>query len=74
MAKFIIGVIVGLGASASAYGAVADGFGAVPSWTGDRGCALPMQLDPTGYIDLGHDVAPADAWSFLGLMAQYWNS
>ena len=36
--KFFIGVIVGisLGASASVYGAVAAGFGAVPSRTGAK--------------------------------------
>jgi hypothetical protein len=35
MAKFIIGVVVGifLGASASAYGAVAAGSGTLSSWT-----------------------------------------
>ena len=27
-----------------------------------RGCALPMQIDPDRYIDLGHAVAPTDAF------------
>ena len=54
MAKFFIGVIVGisLGASASAYGAVAAGFGAVPSWTGAKDgenvCSGPNMTEASG--------------------------
>ena len=27
-----------------------------------RGCALPVQIDPTWYVGFGHSVAPADAF------------
>jgi hypothetical protein len=38
-----------------------------------RGCALPMQIDPTGYIDLGR-CAGRCVQSFLVRGARYWNS
>lgn len=54
MAKFIIGVVVGvfLGASASAYGAVAAGSGTLPGWTvakdGVNACSNPNTTEAWG--------------------------
>ena len=60
VARFFIGVLVGvfLGASASANGAVAAGFGAVPSWTGAKDgenvCSGPDTTEAWGRSNGSH--------------------
>jgi hypothetical protein len=54
MAKFIVGVLVGLflGATASAYGAVAAGSGTLSGWTvakrGENVCSGPKTTEACG--------------------------
>ena len=60
MAKFIIGVVVGifLGATGSAYGAVASGSGTVPGWTvtkdGEDVCPGPKATEACGSNNGSH--------------------
>jgi hypothetical protein len=60
MAKFIIGVVVGifLGASASVYGAVAAGSGTLSGWTvtkrGENVCSGPNTTEACGRRNGSH--------------------